>query len=146
MKKNIQEMILLYNFTDELRLMEIKTLLEAMKIKVITVDKETQHFKQQVSLKLADNIYNGQWYTPLTEALLAFVDKTQENVNGDVKLKLYKGNIVGAGVTSPDTLHDLQTASFDEDDDYDQYDAKGFITLYGLPIKVKAKLDQKKKK
>ena len=112
----------------------------------ITVDKETQHFKQQVSLKLADNIYNGQWYTPLTEALLAFVDKTQENVNGDVKLKLYKGNIVGAGVTSPDTLHDLQTASFDEDDDYDQYDAKGFITLYGLPIKVKAKLDQKKKK
>ena len=86
----------------------------------ITVDKETQHFKQQVSLKLADNIYNGQWYTPLTEALLAFVDKTQENVNGDVKLKLYKGNIVGAGVTSPDTLHDLQTASFDEDDDYDQ--------------------------
>lgn len=112
----------------------------------ITVDKETQHFKQQVSLKLADNIYNGQWYTPLTEALLAFVDKIQENVNGDVKLKLYKGNIVGAGVTSPDTLHDLQTASFDEDDDYDQYDAKGFITLYGLPIKVKAKLDQKKKK
>lgn len=112
----------------------------------ITVDKETQHFKQQVSLKLADNIYNGQWYTPLTEALLAFVDKTQENVNGDVKLKLYKGNIVGAGVTSPDTLHDLQTSSFDEDDDYDQYDAKGFITLYGLPIKVKAKLDQKKKK
>ena len=115
-------------------------------LETICLDKYLAHKKQELSITFADLVYNGQWYTPLTEALLAFVDKTQENVNGDVKLKLYKGNIVGAGVTSPDTLHDLQTASFDEDDDYDQYDAKGFITLYGLPIKVKAKLDQKKKK
>lgn len=112
----------------------------------ITLDKETQHFKQQVSLKLADILYNGQWYTPLTKALLAFVDETQKTVNGDVKLKLYKGNIIGAGMTSPDTLYSEQTASFGEDEDYNQMDSQGFINLYGLPIKVKALLDQKRNK
>lgn len=112
----------------------------------ITLDKETQHFKQQVALKLADILYNGQWYTPLTKALLAFIDETQKTVNGDVKLKLYKGNIIGAGMTSPDTLYSEQTASFGEDEDYNQMDSQGFINLYGLPIKVKALLDQKRNK
>ncbi len=112
----------------------------------ITLDKETQHFKQQVSLKLADILYNGQWYTPLTKALLAFIDETQKTVNGDVKLKLYKGNIFNAGMTSPDTLYDEQTASFGEDDQYNQMDSQGFINLYGLPIQVKALLDQKRNK
>ena len=112
----------------------------------ITIDKETQHFKYQVSQKLADILYNGQWYTPLTQALLAFIDETQKTVNGDVKLKLYKGNIIGAGMTSPDTLYSEQTASFGEDEDYNQMDSQGFINLYGLPIKVKALLDQQRKK
>lgn len=112
----------------------------------ITIDKETQHFKYQVSQKLADILYNGQWYTPLTQALLAFIDETQKTVNGEVKLKLYKGNIMGAGMTSPDTLYSEQTASFGEDEDYNQMDSQGFINLYGLPIKVKALLDQQRKK
>lgn len=112
----------------------------------ITLDKETQHFKQQVALKLADILYNGQWYTPLTKALLAFVDETQKTVNGEIKLKLYKGNITNAGMSSPDTLYSEQTASFGEDEDYNQMDSQGFINLYGLPIKVKALLDQKRKK
>lgn len=112
----------------------------------ITLDKETQHFKQQVALKLADILYNGQWYTPLTKALLAFVDETQKTVNGEVKLKLYKGNIIGAGMTSPDTLYSEQTASFGEDEDYNQMDSQGFINLYGLPIKVKALLDKQRNK
>ena len=112
----------------------------------ITLDKETQHFKQQVALKLADILYNGQWYTPLTKALLAFVDETQKTVNGEVKLKLYKGNIMNAGMTSPDTLYSEQTASFGEDEDYNQMDSQGFINLFGLPIKVKAKLDQERNK
>ncbi|MFR2987268.1 MAG: argininosuccinate synthase, partial [Faecalibacillus sp.] len=109
-------------------------------------DKETQHFKQQVSLKLADILYNGQWYTPLTKALLAFIDETQKTVNGEIKLKLYKGNITNAGMSSPDTLYSEQTASFGEDEDYNQMDSQGFINLYGLPIKVKALLDQQRNK
>ncbi|MEG0453632.1 MAG: argininosuccinate synthase, partial [Coprobacillus sp.] len=112
----------------------------------ITLDKETQHFKQQVSLKLADILYNGQWYTPLTKALLAFLDETQKSVNGEVKLKLYKGNMIEAGMTSPDTLYSEQTASFGEDEDYNQMDSQGFINLYGLPIKVKAQLDKQRNK
>ena len=112
----------------------------------ICVDKATQHFKQKVALELADILYNGTWYTPLTEALLAFVNKTQETVNGEVKLKLYKGNIMGAGMTSPDTLYSEQTASFGEDEDYNQADSAGFINLFGLPIKVKALLDEQRKK
>ncbi|HCY53827.1 MAG TPA: argininosuccinate synthase, partial [Kandleria vitulina] len=88
----------------------------------ITIDKYTQHFKQKIALELADILYNGYWYSPLTEALNAFVDKTQENVNGTVKLKLYKGNIIGAGMTSDSTLYSEQTASFGEDEDYNQAD------------------------
>ena len=111
-------------------------------LETICIDKETFHFMQaQVAPKMADLTYNGQWFTPLREALCAFVDKVNETVTGDVKLKLYKGNLINAGVTSPYTLYDEQTASFGEDEDYNQADAEGFINLFGLPIKVKAKLD-----
>ena len=110
-------------------------------LETICLDKETQHYKYGLAQKYADIVYNGQWYTPLREAMAAFVDKTQETVTGDVKLKLYKGNIINAGVTSPYTLYSEDFASFGEDDVYDQTDAKGFINLFGLPIKVKALLD-----
>ncbi len=108
----------------------------------ICLDKETAHYKEIVALKFADIVYNGQWYTPLREALSAFVSKTQENVTGDVKLKLYKGNIVNAGLTSPYSLYSEEFATFGEDDVYNQNDSAGFINLFGLPITVKAKLDQ----
>ena len=108
----------------------------------ITLDKETSHFKAVVAQKYADLVYNGQWFTPLREALDAFVDSTQATVTGDVKLKLYKGNITPASLTSPYTLYDEQTASFGEDDDYDQADAAGFINLFGLSIKERAKLSK----
>lgn len=115
-------------------------------LETICLDKETFHFQQaMIAPKMADLVYNGQWFTPLREALSAFVDKTQETVTGDVTLKLYKGNMINAGVTSPYTLYDEQTASFGEDEDYNQADAAGFINLFGLPIKEKAKLDAKRK-
>ena len=110
----------------------------------ICLDKETAHFKAIVAQKMAETVYNGQWFTPLMEALCAFVDKTQETVTGDVKLKLYKGNIVPAGLTSPYTLYDDVTASFGEDEDYNQADSAGFINLFGLPIKIKAMLDSRR--
>ncbi len=113
-------------------------------LETITIDKETARMKQYIGIKFADIVYNGQWYTPLREALSAFVTETQKTVTGDVKLKLYKGNIINAGVTSPYTLYDEEVATFDEDDVYDQADSAGFINLFGLPIKVKAKLDQKR--
>lgn len=100
--------------------------------------------KQHIGIKFADIVYNGQWYTPLREALSAFVTETQKTVTGDVKLKLYKGNIINAGVTSPFTLYDEEVATFDADEVYNQSDAEGFINLFGLPIQVKAKLDQKR--
>lgn len=112
----------------------------------ICLDKETQHFKQHVAIKFADLVYNGQWFTPLREALSAFVDKTQENVTGEVKLKIYKGNVMNAGVKSEHSLYSEEIATFGEEDVYNQYDAEGFINLFGLPIKVKALLDSKKLK
>ena len=111
----------------------------------LCLDKETAHFKQHVALKFADLVYNGQWFTPLREALSAFVDSTQQTVTGDVKLKLYKGNITPAGVTSPYSLYDEEIATFSEDEVYDQKDSAGFINLFGLPIKVKALSEQKNK-
>ena len=114
-------------------------------IETICLDKETQHYKAGLALKYADLVYNGQWYTPLREAMDAFVDKTQETCTGEVKLKLYKGNIINAGVTSPYTLYSEDFASFNEDDVYNQKDADGFINLFGLPIKVKALLDENRK-
>lgn len=110
----------------------------------ICLDKETAHFKATVAQKLADLVYNGQWFSPLTASINAFVDHTQQPVTGEVKLKLYKGNIINAGVQSPYTLYDETTASFGEDNGYNQADAEGFINLFGLPIKVKAQLDAKR--
>ncbi len=111
----------------------------------ITLDKETQHYKQQVAIKFGELVYNGQWFTPLREALSAFVDQTQQTVSGDIKLKLYKGNIINAGVTSPNSLYSETIASFGEDGGaYNQKDSAGFINLFGLPIKVKAMLDAQK--
>lgn len=115
-------------------------------LETLCLDKATQHYKQKIALEFADLVYNGQWYTPLREALSAFVDKTQETVTGEVKLKLYKGNIINAGVTSPHSLYSEEIATFNEDEVYDQNDSAGFINLFGLPIKVKALLEENKLK
>ena len=109
------------------------------KLEELTLDRDTYHYKQQAALRFAELVYFGQWYTPLRKALSAFVDSTQETVTGDVKLKLYKGNIIDAGVTSPYSLYDEDIATFDEDEVYNQKDSAGFINLFGLPIKVQAK-------
>lgn len=109
------------------------------KLEEICLDKDTLHYKKNLSNTFAELVYDGKWYTPLREALSAFVDSTQEYVTGDVKLKLYKGNIIDAGVTSPYSLYDEEIATFDEDQVYDQNDSAGFINLFGLPIKVRAK-------
>ena len=114
-------------------------------LETITLDRDTSHYKKLVSQKFGELVYNGQWFTPLREALSAFVDSTQEPVTGDVKVKLYKGNIINAGVTSPFTLYDDNIASFGEDGGaYDQKDANGFINLFGLSIKVKALHDKQR--
>ena len=104
----------------------------------LTLDRDTSHYKALVAEKFAELVYFGQWYTPLREALSAFVDKTQENVTGQVKLKLYKGNIINAGTVSDYSLYNMDFATFEEDNVYNQKDAEGFINLFGLPIKVKA--------
>ena len=109
------------------------------KLEEICLDRDTQHYKTLVANRFAELVYYGQWYTPLREALSAFVDSTQQTVTGDVKLKLYKGNIIDAGVTSPYSLYDPEIATFDEDEVYDQNDSAGFINLFGLPIQVRAK-------
>ena len=109
-------------------------------LETITIDKDAFHFKESVAQKMGELVYDGKWFTPLREALSAFTDDLQKTVTGDVKLKLYKGNLINAGVTSPFTLYDEQTASFGEDEDYDQFDANGFINLFGLPIAERAKL------
>ena len=111
----------------------------------LTLDKDTMHEKEKLSIVFADLIYNGKWYSPLREALSAFVDKTQEYVTGTVKLKLYKGNIIPAGMTSPYTLYSEELATFDESD-YDQKDSAGFINLWGLPTTVQALREQGKLK
>ena len=112
-------------------------------LEMICLDKDTQHYKQQVAMRFAELVYNGQWFTPLREALSAFVDKTQETVTGDVRLKIYKGNIINAGMKSPYSLYSEEIATFGEEDVYNQHDAEGFINLFGLPIKVRALLANK---
>ncbi|MBQ9415523.1 MAG: argininosuccinate synthase [Clostridia bacterium] len=115
-------------------------------LEMITLDRDTQHYKKLVSQKYAELVYFGQWFTPLREALDAFVDVTQQTVSGEVKLKLYKGNIQLAGVTSPFSLYSETIASFGEDGGaYNQKDSAGFINLFGLPIQVKALLDEERK-
>jgi len=106
----------------------------------ICLDKHTMHYKDILAVKYAELVYNGLWYTRLHEALDAFVNVTQENVTGTVRLKLYKGNIIIAGRKSPFSLYREDYASFGEEDVYDQKDAEGFIQLFGLPVKVEALL------
>ena len=113
-------------------------------LETVTLDKLTAHKKQELSITFGELVYNGLWFSPLREALSAFVDKTQEKVTGTVRLKLYKGNIIKAGVDSPFTLYSEELASFGESE-YDQKDAAGFIHLYGLPTGVQAVVDAKNK-
>ena len=112
-------------------------------LEMLTVDKDTLHAKQKLAVDLADQIYDGKWYTPLTEALVAFANKSNEHVTGSVKLKLYKGNIIPAGTTSPYSLYSENLVTFGESD-YDQGQAAGFINLWGLPTKVQALQEQGK--
>ncbi len=115
-------------------------------LETLCLDKYTAHKKQELSVCFAELVYNGQWFTPLREALTAFVDKTQENVTGKVRLKLYKGNIIKAGAWSDYSLYSEEIATFGEDHVYNQADATGFIELFGLPIKVQAQVNQANKK
>ena len=112
----------------------------------VCLDKQTKHKKDELSITFAELLYNGQWYTPLREALSAFVDKTQEHMDGKVRLKLYKGNIIKAGVWSDWSLYSEEIATFDEDEVYNQKDAEGFINLWGLPISVQAQVKAKNQK
>ena len=112
-------------------------------LEMITVDKDTAHMKTKLAVDFADLIYNGKWFSPLREALSAFADKTQEHVTGEVKLKLYKGNIINAGITSPCSLYSENLVTFEESD-YNQNDATGFINLWGLPDTVQALREQHK--
>ncbi|MBE6915856.1 MAG: argininosuccinate synthase [Ruminococcaceae bacterium] len=113
-------------------------------LETLCLDRDTQHMKEQLAVRFAELVYFGQWYTPLREALSAFVDSTQERVTGHVRLKLYKGNMINAGVWSPYSLYSEEIATFAEDEVYDQKDSAGFINLFGLPIQVRAMLDEKK--
>ena len=116
-------------------------------LETVCLDKATMHYKQLVAVKFGEMVYDGQWFTPLREALSAFVSKTQETVTGDVKLRIYKGNVTNAGISSPYSLYSEDIATFSDDGGaYSQKDAEGFINLFGLPLKVKAMLDQKKLK
>ena len=108
-------------------------------LEMLTVDKDTMHLKQKLAVDFADMIYNGKWYSPLQEALTAFANEANKNVTGEVKLKLYKGNIIPAGMTSPYSLYSEELASFGETD-YDQAQAEGFINIWGLPTLVNALL------
>ena len=111
-------------------------------LETICLDKMTQHYKQKLALEFADLVYNGLWFTPLREAMSIFVDETQKTVTGNVKLKLYKGNIINAGVSSKYSLYSEEVATFNEDEVYNQKDAEGFINLFGLPITVKAQMNR----
>ena len=106
-------------------------------LEMITVDKDTLHLKKKLAVDYADLIYNGKWYSPLQEALTAFANESNKFVTGDVKLKLYKGNVIPAGMTSPYSLYSENLVTFGESD-YDQKQAEGFINLWGLPTKVQA--------
>ena len=112
-------------------------------LETLCLDKYAAHKKQELSVCFAEMVYNGQWFTPLRKALSAFVDSLMENVTGKVKLKLYKGNMINAGVWSDYSLYDPEIATFGEDEVYNQADAQGFITLFGLPVKVQAKVNEK---
>ena len=108
----------------------------------LVLDRETLATKKDMGNKLAQVVYEGKWFTPLREAIQAFVESTQDVVTGEVKFKLYKGNIIKAGTTSPYSLYSESLASFTTGDQYDHHDADGFITLFGLPLKVRALMKQ----
>ena len=112
-------------------------------LELLCLDKQTLHYKANVANQFADLVYDGLWYTPLREALSAFVDSTQQTVTGTVKMKLYKGNCTPAGTTSPYSLYDEDIATFDADEVYDQKDSAGFINLFGLPLKVRANMKRR---
>lgn len=113
-------------------------------LEYLCLDKQTLAYKNQLSIKFAELVYSGEWFTPLREALTAFVDSTQQTVTGTVKLKLYKGNIIPAGAKSPYSLYNESIASFTTGELYNHKDAEGFINLFGLPLKVRAMMKQKK--
>ncbi|MFC1792850.1 argininosuccinate synthase, partial [Planctomycetota bacterium] len=115
-------------------------------METLTLDRETLHYKQQIALKYAELVYYGLWFSPLREALDAFVDMTQRNVTGDVKLKLFKGRCTPAGIKSRNSLYQTDLASFKMGAEYDPADANGFIRLFGLPAKVAAILNKKNQK
>ena len=112
-------------------------------LETLCLDRDTQHYKELIGSRYAELVYFGQWYTPLREALDGFVKETQKTVTGEVKLKLYKGNLINAGVTSPYSLYSEEIATFGEDNVYDQKDSAGFINLFGLPIAARAMLLKK---
>ncbi len=114
-------------------------------LEYLCLDKLTMHYKEQVAVRYAELVYDGLWFSPLREALAAFVDETQKNVTGTVKLKLYKGNIMSAGAKSKHSLYIEEYATFEEDEVYNQKDAEGFINLFGLQTKMKAIVDAKNK-
>lgn len=111
-------------------------------LEYLCLDRDTYHYKENVANKFAELVYDGKWFSPLREALSAFVDETQKTVTGQVTLKLYKGNIISAGSTSPYSLYNEEFVTFGEDDVYDQTDAEGFINLFGLPLKMRALMKQ----
>ena len=110
----------------------------------LVLDRDTLSAKKEMGNRLANVVYEGKWFTPLREAIQAFVTSTQKYVTGEVKFKLYKGNIIKAGTTSPYSLYSESLASFTTGDQYDHHDADGFITLFGLPLKVRAMMLQQK--
>ena len=115
-------------------------------LEYLTLDRATMHYKEQVAVRYAELVYDGMWYSPLKEALDAFVDSTQQTVTGLVRLKLYKGNIMSAGAKSPYSLYHEGFVTFGRDEVYNQKDAEGFINLFGLPLKIRALMQKEAKK
>ena len=109
----------------------------------LCLDRATYHYKELIANKYAELVYDGMWFAPLMSALQGFVDATQQTVTGEVKLKLYKGNIINAGATSPYSLYNQEFVTFEEDEVYNQADAEGFINLFGLPLKINALMKEK---
>ena len=125
-----------------MRLLAEQSLWKHDQLEELVLDRETLATKKDLGNKLAQVVYEGKWFTPLREAIQAFVESTQDVVTGEVKFKLYKGNIIKAGTTSPYSLYSESLASFTTGDQYDHHDADGFITLFGLPLKVRAMMKQ----
>ncbi|NLI13532.1 argininosuccinate synthase [Pelotomaculum propionicicum] len=112
-------------------------------MELLTLDRVTLHFKEIVAARYAELVYDGVWFSPLREALDAFVDSTQKTVTGTVRMKLYKGNCTPAGAKSPYSLYDQELSTFGREEIYNQHDAEGFINLFGLPLKVRALMEKK---